>query len=113
MAQSKKGAILKKIEELNLKVDKCVYCNGTGLFGVFSWLNDAGVIDHSWPGEYCTRCNGLGFHLPDKDFVLYFCEQCHGDGRTGYEICRSCNGEGVVYWIDNLRGKQNVGNLYR
>lgn len=111
MAQSKKHAILKKLYELNLEVNNCKYCQGTGLAGVTSWINDVGILDHSWDGTYCDRCNGLGFHLPDKDFVLYFCSKCNGDGRTGYEICSSCGGEGIVYWIDHLRGKQNVGNL--
>jgi len=113
MDQSRKIPILNKIIELDLQVDNCSWCKGTGLTGSTEWLNDAGVIDHSWTGEYCIKCNGYGFHLPDKDFVLYFCEQCNGRGYGGYHntTCKVCGGEGIIYWIDNLRGKQNVGYL--
>lgn len=112
MDQNKKFSILKKIIELNLQIDQCRYCNGTGLFGVYERVNEDGIVDHAWSGEYCDKCNALGFHLPDKDFVLYFCEQCNGRGYSGYHNrCKVCDGEGVIYWIDNLRGKQNVGNL--
>jgi DnaJ-class molecular chaperone len=117
ITNERKNVILNKVKELNLQIDPCKDCNGTGLSGVTTWINSAGVKDHTWGGSYCDNCNTFGFTLPDKDHVLYFCEYCGGLGyeTTWYNlennICKGCNGEGIVYWIDNLRGNQNVGHL--
>jgi DnaJ-class molecular chaperone len=114
MDQNKKPSILKKIKELNLQVNQCLYCNGTGLFGVSDWLNDAGIMDHAWTGEYCDKCNGLGFSLPDKDFVLYLCDHCNGTGfqyNNYHNLCFTCKGEGVLDWIQFIRNERHVGNL--
>lgn len=102
MAASRKQEIIQKAKKLNVQFNKCEHCNGTGLIGVVSWINGAGVMDHSWSGEYCNKCEGLGFYIPDDNGVLFLCPTCNGKISQYRYPCEKCGGIGFVDWIENV-----------
>lgn len=52
----------------------------------------------------CSRCNGRGQIFEQRGFfnMSMPCPQCHGNGQTITDPCKSCKGEGVI------REKQRV-----
>jgi len=102
MLVSLKHELLQKLKQLNIEVCRCDMCKGTGMIGVTEWINDAGVVDHSWSGEYCDKCNGLGFFIPEDNGVLFLCPTCKGKESAHYHYCKTCHGLGFIDWIENV-----------
>jgi len=72
---------------------KCSSCKGTGLDCYYK--NESG--DYNWTGEFCEKCQGVGFieYKPQEGMIV--CKNCHGCG------CKECNDIGVMDWIEAIR----------
>jgi DnaJ-class molecular chaperone len=77
----------------------CDECSGTGLKNVHH--NSLG--DSSWDGHsFCDKCKGIGYLEWEETVTMKLCPKCGGGG--GYEkVCTTCNGTGVLDWIQYMR----------
>lgn len=95
-ANKKRETITKHFLE---SVRLCNHCSGTGLKN-FS-RNETG--DSTWDGiSFCDKCEGIGYLKWKETVELKLCPECKGDG--GYHgNCPTCNGEGILDWIQFMR----------
>lgn len=91
---SKRVNITLNFEEAARGIDKelainnyvsCTACNGKGA------ASPQGI-------KQCPRCRGAGQVTEQRGFfsMAMPCPQCHGNGQTITDPCKSCRGEGVV-----------------
>ena len=84
--------------------NRCKECSGSGLKEYYKNNNEK---DYSWNGEYCDKCNGVGFGIEVqeeylKKLGLIMCRDCNGVG------CSKCNQKGFVDWIEKVVGLKGV-----
>lgn len=101
VADKMRSYIINNNTKDKLKEHECKVCNGTGLEGVHK-IDRGG---HSWSGEYCNSCKGIGFLNPEQiSKEHYFCHRCNGTGKWDRYNCSLCRGTGMVDWLTHVLG---------
>ena len=73
---------------------KCSACKGKGLEGYHENSINGGF---SWNGEFCDKCEGVGYYEYKPKEGMVVCKSCNGCG------CNDCNDIGVMDWVDAMR----------